>query len=149
VVLDALEPQDGAAPSQPITEGPDGTFACAPATKARLWLHGRVIWDQADAQLAAKQYASVYVNGSQQWRGELAAAADRGLERAFKAEILLNRPRGNLIEIDLPGLKLPENAARVLAVDCRQPLPEQWLHVQIISPDEPNEAKLIEQVLQT
>src|SRR5262249_4962822 len=69
-------------------------------------------------------------------------------ERPFKAEILLNRPKGNLIEIDLPGLKLPEYPG-VLVVDCRQPLPKQWLHVQIISPDEPNEPKLIEQVLQT
>src|SRR5262249_25562504 len=130
VVLDSLEPQDAAAPRRAISERPDGTLTCEPPTKARLWLHGRVIWDQADRRPAAKQQVSVYVNGSQQWRGELAPAAASKLERPFKAEILLNRPKGNLIEIDLPGLKLPEYPG-VLVVDCRQPLPKQWLHVQI------------------
>src|SRR5262249_12377870 len=105
VVLDALEPQDGIAPRRTVSMGPDGTLTCEPVTKARRWLHGRVVWELADARLAAKQPVSVYVNGSQQWRGELAPAAGGKQERAFKAEILLNRPKGNKIEIVLPDLK--------------------------------------------
>src|SRR5205085_682722 len=111
-----------------------GKLVCAPPASptAKLRLRGRVVWERADARLARPQTLSVYVNGAQQWRGELAAAPAGGLERAFEADILLNRPAGNLIEVEAPGLGLSEHALRAVTVGCKQPLPEQWLHVLVV-----------------
>jgi hypothetical protein len=149
VALEALEPREGG-PTLSFREGPDGKLSSPASPRARLRLHGKVVWDQADAQqLQHKHYLAVYVNGSQQWRAELDPPRPGARERTFTAEILLNRPRDNRLEVELPGLTLDENSVRTATVDCLQPLLDQWLHVQIISPDEPDERKLNEQVLQT
>jgi WD40 repeat protein len=149
LVLDSLQPQDDGAAAARVVEKADGTLMCDPVGKARLWLHGRVKWRQADAALAQKQTLNVYVNGAHQWRGVLGAAGSNPLERAFKADVVLGQAKGNEVEVELPGLKLPEHQPRRFRVDCTQPEPERWLHVQIISPDEANIGKLVGQVLDT
>jgi WD40 repeat protein len=147
VVLESFEPAEGEGPRQAIQQDKDGKFTCPALGSARLWLHGKVLWGQADALLTQRQKVRVYINGAQQWRGEL-TPAEGALERHFKAAVVLNRPT-NLIEVDLPQLPLAESTVRGMLADCRNPLAEQWLHVQIISPDEPDEPQLIQQVLQT
>jgi WD40 repeat protein len=149
LVLESLETQEEKQQTYAVTAKPDGKLVCDPVPSARVRLHGQVAWEQPDPQLAGPRVVGVYVNGSLQWRGELAPASAGTLVRAFKADLLLNRASANQIEVDVAGLKLPDSAVRALTVDCRHPQGDQWLHVQIISPDEPNESRLIAQVLQT
>lgn len=149
LTLQSLQPQDDPASPVPIVEQADGTLTCTAVARARLVLNGRVRWTQLEAAPAQKQPVNVYVNGALQWRGTLAPAAAGQLERRFQAEIVLGQPRGNAIEVELPGVKLPEHQPRRFRVDCTQPAPERWLHVQIISPDESSVRQLVAQVLDT
>jgi WD40 repeat protein len=147
--LETLESRNGKFGSQPILENANGKWTAAAVPNARLWLVGKVIWSEKDSLLTDKQLVSVFVNGSQQWRGELEPPAAGSLARRFKAEILLNREKGNDIEVELPSLKLADNRRSNFTVDCLRPMDEQWLHVQIISPEEVNEGKLLDQVLKS
>jgi WD40 repeat protein len=149
LVLDSLQAQDGSGPLLRVSEKADGALACESAATARLVLNGRVAWYPADAALQQPQTINVYVNGSHQWRGTLDPVGPGKLERTFKADILLNRAKGNEIEVELPGLRLPDHQQRRCRVDCTQPLSDRWLHVQIISPGEANVGKLVSQVAET
>jgi hypothetical protein len=146
LVLDSLEPRDGG-PRVLIHQDEDGKLRCPPAPRARMTLRGKVVWDQADPQQVNKrQYVSVFVNGAQQWRGELEPARVGERARAFTANVLLSSKQANYIEVDVPGLNLDENDKSTVVLGCTQPLPEQWLHVQVISPDDPSPKQLMDDV---
>jgi WD40 repeat protein len=154
VVLEVIEPKNQADASMPIGPGPSGLLSAGKSPKARVFLRGRVIWAPGDSGYKQDPViAAVYVNGSQQWRKQLGKATEQkgAVERAFRAELLLDRAKGNQIEVDLPDLlRLDKNPAqRRFVVDCGEPLPQRWLHVQIVSPGEKKPNDLIDQVLKT
>jgi WD40 repeat protein len=123
-------------------------FALVP--HGRVWLEGRVIWDQeSDEELRAATQVHVFVNGFPQLPADLKPAAGNRRERAFRSPIVLSRAQGNLIEIALPAYKQECANRRDFQVDCAQPVPGQRLHVLIISAGEKDEQKLRDRVAQT
>jgi hypothetical protein len=128
LLLDKLEAQGGGA----SVAARQGRFA-GPAPRARLWLHGRVVWQKAkDRRLKALEWVRVRVNGVQQVNPvKLQAPGEkRPRERPFRVEVLLNRAAGNRLEVDLPGLPPEDGSPTVYRVDCARPEQEKrYLHV--------------------
>jgi WD40 repeat protein len=113
---------------------PDGRLSFPPLAEARFTVEGRVLWDQeSDEQLGKINQVRVFVNGCQQLPAELkkpAAASSR--ERAFQANLVLNRADKNLIEVELPNLKQEAGSRPEFLVSCSKPEPEQALHLLIV-----------------
>src|SRR5262249_35201121 len=120
LVIDKLEAQGGGAS---VGARGKGRFA-GPAPKARLWLHGRVIWQKdKDRRLKALEWVLVRVNGVQQVSPVKlqAPGAKTPRARSFRVEVLLNRAAGNRLEVDLPGLPPEDGSPTVYRVDCARP----------------------------
>lgn len=122
-----------------------GNFACDPLPNGRVELFGKIAFaknpDRDD------QPFSVYVNGALQYRGSL-QPPERGVSsRRFSAELVLDRAENNEIELDFPRLQIPAEATRKLVAACQQPQLDKRLHVLAISPNEPNEVGLVEQLV--
>jgi hypothetical protein len=150
VVLDQLEPAPKGR-AIPANLGADGRLVHA-APKARLWLDGRVVWDQAeDERLAGVEWVRVRVNGVQQvGRVRLQEPAKKGARaRAFRVEVLLSRPKDNRIDVDVPGLDLEDGGGGAYRVDCARPEQEKrFLHLLVIAAGKHDPAKLTGRLLE-
>ncbi|MCS6853002.1 MAG: hypothetical protein NZ700_17740 [Gemmataceae bacterium] len=131
---------------QPTAQA-DGLLAFPPAPSGRVLVHGRVLWDRPDDEkLKGVHMVRVYVNGFQQVPVSLlSTSANR--ERAFQAEILLNRLTSNLVEVELPELAQDTGNRRRCTLDCLKPVTGQRLHLLIVAIGEADEEKLTDQVL--
>jgi WD40 repeat protein len=149
LVLDQLVPVDKGE-ALPADVLPSGKLARR-AEQARLWLHGRVIWDQdGDERLKGLEWARLRVNGLQQVPPVRLqnAGADQRRTRKFRIEMLLDRARDNRLEIDLPGLEQEDGSRRTYLVDCARPIQEKrFLHVLIVGIGDKNPTSLKGRVL--
>jgi hypothetical protein len=148
LVLDQLVPVDkgDAIPAEVL---PSGKLA-RKADHARLWLHGRVIWDRSsDERLKGLEWVRLRVNGLQQVpQVRLLAAAAKSNERKFRIEMMLDRAQDNRLDVDLPGLEQEDGSRRTYLVDCARPIQEKrFLHVLIVGIGEKNSSGLKARVL--
>ncbi|GIW79576.1 MAG: hypothetical protein KatS3mg105_1383 [Gemmatales bacterium] len=149
LIVDRLEPAGPVGkPIQP-TVLPDQRIAFKkPAEIARLRLRGRVRWSKDDDQEMTKvKLIRVYVNGFQQIPAVLEPPKGAERERVFVADLILNRPVDNRIEIELPDLKSDANNRREFTLDCLKPESGQRLHLLIVGVGEKDESKLTNQAL--
>jgi WD40 repeat protein len=144
--LVSLAAQD-AGPALPLQRQENGSWTCAPMAFARAEIAGKVVWNTDDPRMKDSLRAIVYVNGSKQWEDVIEPPTAGSKVRHFKAEVVFNREKGNTIEVEFPDLNKPEKGWPKAVVDCRKPFADQRLHVQIISPDHPDDAELNRQVL--
>jgi WD40 repeat protein len=135
-----------------LTESPDGGASLLPqrrqaetlvfpkASSGQVWLHGRVSWTSKkgmgrDDHLKLR----VFVNGFQQLPYEIQREGD-AMETPFQVMLLLNRSRGN--RINLVASRLVGGSLTEAVADCAAPIPAQRLHVLALSPySRPEEVK--------
>jgi WD40 repeat protein len=150
VVLDRLEPLDKKGPPIAAEVLPSGKLA-RPAPQARLWLYGRVVWDQdRDKDLQRAEWVRMRVNGVEQVERVPLQKPDprRPRERAFRVEILLTRSKDNRMDIDVVDVPL-DDANRPYLVDCARPEPEKrFLHLLVIAAGERDDGKLTGRLFQ-
>ena len=120
---------------------PDGAFVV---------LRGRLSWDEEkDEQMKGIKRVRVYVNGFQQPPAELFVASGAApRERRFEGRLVLNRQRGNLVEVDLPDNSQEVNNRPSFVLDCDKALSEQRLHLLVVSLTEEDEKTLTKKALQ-
>jgi hypothetical protein len=130
---------------------PGGEIAFDPQDEGRLRLNGRVLWDEADDhRLQSAKVVRVYVNDFQQ----LPAVLDKPIEkkpreRNFHTNLVLNRDKGNHIELDLPGLtKVFDKNQTSFNVDCLKPERSQRLHLLIVTMKDRDPKPLEKQIRQ-
>src|SRR5262249_54014000 len=127
-LVDKLEAQGGGA----SVAARQGRFA-GPAPQARMWLHGRVVWQKAkDRRLKALEWVRVRVNGVQQVNPVKlqAPGKQKPRERSFRGELVLNLAADNRLDVDLPGLPPEDSSPTAYRVDCARPEQEKrYLHV--------------------
>jgi WD40 repeat protein len=133
----ALQEEGGLVLAPARLEGGLPVFG-APAPDGRMWLRGHVEFGDASQVVDGRQRVRVLVNGFEQL--DAALDAREGLRRAFRVPIRLNRLRDNLVQVDVPDLKLPSRPA--FRVDCAAPLSDQRLHLLVLGPGEPDQAAL-------
>jgi WD40 repeat protein len=135
----------------PVEHAAGGKLIVAKAAPhGQLWLHGYVTWEKADdEQLRKARWVRVHVNGALQRPAELEPPVGDSRKRAFKAELFLNRPNDNQIEIDLPDCKQEAANRRAFALGCRNPERDQRLHLLVVGIGEKDEQQLIDRALQT
>jgi WD40 repeat protein len=149
LVLDRLVPVDkgDAIPAEVL---PSGKLA-RKADHARLWLHGRVIWDRdGDERLKDLEWVRLRVNGLQQVPPVRLrkAGKDKSRERSFRIEMMLDRAEDNRLDLDLPGLEQEDGSRRIYRVDCARPIQEKrFLHVLMVGIGEKNSTGLKTRVL--
>jgi hypothetical protein len=106
---------------------------------AEVWLEGKVRWPDDDfKELKEAHSVRVYVNGFQQVPAALGPAVQvaDGVERAFKAPVVLNLKEDNYLEVKLPGVALKGDSRQHLVVNCAAPAKEAVAHVVVIAPRE-------------
>jgi hypothetical protein len=131
LVIDELRGKGTAAIKPEVRPGGELSFAAVP--EGRIWIQGRVLWDQSnDEHFKQISLVRVYANGFQQVPAPLELPAANTRERQFKAEILLNRAKGNYIEFDLPDNSLEAGSRPRFEVDCLKPVQEQRLHLLVV-----------------
>jgi hypothetical protein len=130
-------------------ELPGGKFAFPEAAESRGSLQGRVLWDEADDERLQKTgIVRVFVNGFQQLPAILKPAAAGVRERAFQADILLNRKDENQVVLTLPDL-VQDTASRTrFTISCRHPEKAQRLHLVAVSLQEKDREHLKQKLLE-
>ena len=105
-----------------------------PATSDRVFLQGDVRWnDEKDSRLDKERLLlNVWVNGYRQPAAQLEDRVGKGLTRSFTIPVILNRDRGNLVEIRLPQLPREAASRLLLEVDCHNPLQKKRLHLLVV-----------------
>lgn len=147
LTIDSLEARDQPGIAPEVLSNSKLQFA--PLPDGRVRLKGRVAWDRdTDEQLKKINQVRVYVNSFQQVPADLQPAVGTSRERAFAADLLLNRADDNKVEIALPDLKQEASNRRQFQVDCRAPARGQRLHLLIVGIGEKDESKLTEKALQ-
>ncbi|HKB37385.1 MAG TPA: hypothetical protein VKD72_13120, partial [Gemmataceae bacterium] len=131
----------------PVRRG--GELVVTEPVPGRVKLRGRVVWARADDERLGKPATvRVFVNGFQQVPADLAPAERGSRVRTFERDIILNRDKGNRIEValaDLPGLSgVPTRCT----VDCSRPVRGQRLHLLVVSAQEVDPAKLEKEFLE-
>jgi hypothetical protein len=149
MALDNLVPIRPGAKESPVKPQPGGEIAFDPQEEGRLRLRGRVLWDEADDQrLASAKVVRVYVNGFQQLPAILQKPGDNPRERGFQTNLVLNRDKGNHVELALPDLAKVFNKNQFdFNVDCRKPERSQRLHLLIVSIQDKDPKPLEAQIL--
>ncbi|HEV2947931.1 MAG TPA: hypothetical protein VGX70_11170, partial [Gemmataceae bacterium] len=149
VAVDNLISVRPGAKESPLKPQPGGEMAFDPQEEGRLRLRGRVLWDEADDQrLASAKVVRVYVNGFQQLPAVLQKPGDNPRERGFQTNLVLNRDKGNHIELALPDLAKVFNKNQFdFNVDCRKPERSQRLHLLIVSIQDKDPKPLEAQIL--
>jgi hypothetical protein len=87
----------------------------------------------------------VFVNGFQQVPAPLDEAKGKERRRTFTADLLLNRPEGNFVELDLPDIKQDASNRTEFTVACLNPIKGQRLHLLIVGVGEKDDKKLTHQ----
>ncbi len=110
--------------------------------QGKVRLEGRVV--RADETTAWEKYREVrvFVNGFQQVPAKILELGDSKLERRFRADVLLNREKRNLVEVVLlrpdavpESAEIPSEEARAeFEVHCFKPVERQRLHLLLLSP---------------
>jgi hypothetical protein len=136
VVIDRLEslttPGQFFEPRAEADETGRTVFPAVSEGKARL--RGRVVWvNDQDQLLGGSPQLRIYVNGFQQIPVTLRRASEGAKERTFEADVLFNRAKDNLIDIDLPDLCLDADHAHQCVVrSCSRPYQGQRLHLLVV-----------------
>ncbi|MFN4258134.1 MAG: WD40 repeat domain-containing protein [Gemmataceae bacterium] len=149
LVIDRLESLDPKGGTYQPRQNPDGRFIFPQVADGRLKLHGRVIWsDDTARREAAVNWVHVWINGFKQLPAPLPLTSIGQPERPFVVDIRLNRRHNNVIEINLPELKLqagPRSQCEVLL--CENPVQGQRLHLFIVGIGNSDGATLTKQAL--
>jgi predicted Ser/Thr protein kinase len=131
-----LTPLKDVAATQQLVQQANGTWTCAPVPVAQVELVGKVVWQAYDPRRMEKRPVFVYVNGAKQWMRDMDPGVSGSLEQTFKAKLVLNLDKANEIEIEFPGLSKKDESWPKAFVDCRKPLLDRRLYVQIICPEQ-------------
>src|SRR5262249_28120044 len=111
--------------------------------QGRLKVTGHISWSKEnDAQLRKASIVRVFVNGFQQLPALLDDAKGKERQRAFSADLVLNRSEGNFVEIDLHDIKQEASNHCEFTVACAKPVKGQRLHMLIVGVGEKDEEKL-------
>lgn len=145
IVVDGIEtPSTTGNPIVPKSGRDNVLVAQTPITEGRATLRGRIVWaNKSDEARHGDLLVRVFANGFQQ----IPVKARPGVpgERAFAAEVVLNRDENNIVEIDLPGLAADEAARSVLRLACREPIRQQQLHLLVVGLGVKDKKKLVQQ----
>jgi WD40 repeat protein len=131
-------------PGEPIRPEvrPGGKLVLPELPAGEVRLQGRVLWDEDEDVPQKTGIVRLFVNGFQQLPAVLKPAAETKKERAFEADLLLNRPT-NHVQLVLPDLPRAAGGGARFEVACRKPVQAQRLHVLLVSADE-KEGKALE-----
>jgi hypothetical protein len=130
---------------EPILPKPrsDGSLGVDRSPLGRIKVLGHVTWSKAnDAQLKKTGLVRVFVNGFQQIPATLDEPKGKERLRTFTADVLLNRPEGNFIELDLPDIKQDAGNRTDFTQGTLKPVNGQRLHMMIVGVGEKDENKL-------
>src|SRR5438094_4853901 len=84
----------------------NGGLSVRRSPQGRIKVMGHVTWSKDnDAQLQKTGMVRVFVNGFQQIPSSLDPPKANERRRTFTADLVLNRPEGNFVELDLPDIK--------------------------------------------
>lgn len=148
LTIDQVQPLARNAKPIPPKVLPDGKLVFPTVPDGRVTLTGKVTWSKDnDEQLKKISLVRIFVNGFQQIPAELKPPTGNSREREFRAELLLNRPENNQVEIELPDLKQDSSNRREFPLACAKPEPGQRLHMLIVGVGEKDEDKLTDQAL--
>src|SRR5205823_1688270 len=125
-----------------------GGLAVRPSPQGRIKVTGHVNWGKEnDAQLQKTGMVRVFVNGFQQIPGSLDAPKGNERRRTFTADLVLNRPEGNFVELDLPDIKQDASNHSEFTIGSLEPIKGQRLHMLIVGVGEKDEKKLQNQAI--
>ncbi len=124
----------------------NGGLSVRRSPQGRIKVMGHLTWSKDnDAQLQKTAMVRVFVNGFQQIPGSLDAPRGKERRRTFTADLLLNRPEGNFVELDLPDIKQDASNRTEFTVASLNPIKGQRLHLLIVGVGEKDERKLTTQ----
>jgi WD40 repeat protein len=150
LTIDKIVPVDPATSRSGEAIGPevrsDGGLSVRKSPQGRLKVTGHVTWGKEnDAQLQKTGMVRVFVNGFQQIPAPLEEPKGKERRRTFVADLLLNRPEGNFVELDLPDIKQDASNRTDFTVASLNPIKGQRLHLLIVGVGEKDEKKLMRQ----
>jgi WD40 repeat protein len=126
----------------------DGGLMVDRSTQGRVQVLGHVTWSKADDALLKKGgMVRVFVNGFQQSPAILDQPKGKERIRTFKAELVLNRPEGNFVEMDLPDLKQDAGNRSEFTIACSKPIKGQRLHLLMVGVGQKDDKKLRQQAI--
>jgi WD40 repeat protein len=126
----------------------DGGLMVDRSPQGRVKVVGQVTWSKAnDAQLKKAGQVRVFVNGFQQIPGTFDEPKGKERRRTFTADLVLNRPEGNFVEMDLPDIKQDASNRTEFTLGSLKPIKGQRLHLLIVGVGEKDEKKLYNQAI--
>jgi WD40 repeat protein len=126
----------------------DGGLMVDRSPQGRVKVMGQVTWSKAnDAQLKKAGQVRVFVNGFQQVPAPLDQPKGKERRRTFTADLVLNRPEGNFVEMDLPDIKQDASNHTEFTLGSLKPVKGQRLHLLIVGVGEKDEQKLYNQAI--
>jgi WD40 repeat protein len=144
-----FDPETGQ-PSQPIVPRVrmDGGLLVDRSPMGRARIMGHVTWSKAnDAQLQKANLVRVFINGFQQVPALLDPPKGTERLRTFSAEVVLNRPEGNFVELSLPDIKQDASNRTEFNIGALKPVKGQRLHMLMVGVGEKDDKKLRDQAM--
>ncbi|HVA51297.1 MAG TPA: hypothetical protein VNH11_33455 [Pirellulales bacterium] len=129
VLIDRIETPEPEGKVLAAEQKDDGYQFAKPLSRGDVWLYGRVRWTDV-AQVGAYPVA-VTINGYSQLPASLGAAGDNPRERAWKAQLWLDR-KSNRVEVSLLDLVRDRGSRLSFEVRCDAPLEKRRLHMLVI-----------------